>query len=115
MARLPRIEFDHPAGSVPDAAIIWLHGLGADGSDFAGMVPQLGLPKSLAIHCVFPHAPAIPVTINNGYVMPAWYDIVDMNVGRRVDEAQLLQSADLRPGFAPALLSPRLVEIRIGE
>ncbi len=93
MACLPRIQFEHPPGATPDAAIIWLHGLGADGSDFAGIVPQLGLPASLAIHFVFPHAPSIPVTINNGYVMPAWYDIVEMNVGRRVDVAQLEASA----------------------
>ena len=93
MACLPRIEFEYPANSKPDAAIIWLHGLGADGSDFAGIVPELKLPPSLALRFIFPHAPSIPVTINNGFVMPAWYDIVDADVGRKVDEVQLLESA----------------------
>ncbi len=93
MACLPRIQFEHPANSTPDAAIIWLHGLGADGSDFAGIVPELRLPSALSVHFVFPHAPSIPVTINNGYVMPAWYDILEADVGRRVDDVQLLKSA----------------------
>lgn len=76
-----------------DAAIIWLHGLGADGSDFAPVVPQLNLPKEFSIRFIFPHAPAIPVTINNGYVMPAWYDIKLMDIDRHVDQEQLMQSA----------------------
>ncbi|MFL6647573.1 MAG: alpha/beta hydrolase [Sulfurifustaceae bacterium] len=59
----------------PTAAVIWLHGLGADGSDFAGITPELGLPASAAVRFVFPHAPMRPVTINGGYVMRAWYDI----------------------------------------
>lgn len=93
MACLPRIEFDYPANSKPDAAIIWLHGLGADGSDFAGIVPELHLPDTLAIRFLFPHAPSIPVSINNGFVMPAWYDILEADVGKRVDVDQLVQSA----------------------
>ncbi|MDT8427615.1 MAG: alpha/beta hydrolase [Pseudomonadales bacterium] len=93
MPSLPRIEFDYPRNSHPDAAIIWLHGLGADGSDFAGIVPELHLPETLAIRFLFPHAPSIPVSINNGFVMPAWYDILDADVGRRVDVEQLQQSA----------------------
>jgi len=93
MACLPRIEFDHPADSQPDAAMIILHGLGADGSDFAGIVPEFKLPSTLAMRFILPHAPSIPVTINNGFVMPAWYDILDADVGRRVDELQLRQSA----------------------
>jgi phospholipase/carboxylesterase len=59
----------------PSAAVIWMHGLGADGNDFVSIVPELGLPRSPAIRFVFPHAPMRPVTINNGYVMRAWYDI----------------------------------------
>lgn len=58
-----------------DAAVIWLHGLGASGHDFVPIVPELKLPPELAIRFIFPHAPAIPVTINAGMVMPAWYDI----------------------------------------
>src|SRR3954465_5130415 len=59
----------------PSAAVIWLHGLGADGNDFAPIVPELRLTGSPAIRFVFPHAPTMPVTINNGYVMRAWYDV----------------------------------------
>jgi len=64
----------------PNAAIIWLHGLGADGYDFADIIPELGLPKSSAIRFIFPHAPIMPVSINGGYEMRAWYDISDMNL-----------------------------------
>jgi phospholipase/carboxylesterase len=76
------------------AAVIWLHGLGANGHDFEPIVPDLGLPQTLSVRFVFPHAPAIPVTINNGMKMPAWYDILEMNLERRVDEAQLIGSAN---------------------
>ena len=76
-----------------DAAVIWLHGLGADGHDFAAIVPELKLPGSAAIRFIFPHAPSMPVTINGGVVMPAWYDILAMEIQRRVDETQLRQSA----------------------
>lgn len=56
-------------------AIIWLHGLGANGHDFEPIVPELKLPEEAAVRFVFPHAPSRSVTINNGYVMPAWFDI----------------------------------------
>ena len=59
----------------PSAAVIWLHGLGADGNDFAPIVPELRIANAPAIRFVFPHAPMMPVTINNGYVMRAWYDV----------------------------------------
>ena len=62
-----------------DASVIWLHGLGADGHDFAPIVAELQLPATLAVRFVLPHAPQRPVTINNGYVMPAWYDIRGMD------------------------------------
>ena len=78
----------------PTAAIIWLHGLGADGRDFEAIVPQLMLDPSLAIRFIFPNAPKIPVTVNGGMVMPAWYDILDMSIDRKVDTKQLEQSAD---------------------
>lgn len=92
MSLLPHIEIDPK--SPADASIIWLHGLGADGHDFEPIVPELGLPADAAIRFIFPHAPAIPVTINAGYVMPAWYDILDMSIDRKVDVAQLMNSAD---------------------
>lgn len=59
----------------PKAAVIWLHGLGADGNDFAPIVPELQLEGAPALRFVFPHAPMMPVTINNGHVMRAWYDV----------------------------------------
>ena len=60
----------------PAAAVIWMHGLGADGNDFAPIVPELGLHDLPGIRFVFPHAPMRPVTLNNGYVMRAWYDVI---------------------------------------
>ncbi len=88
---LPHIEIETKPN--PTASVIWLHGLGADGNDFKPIVAQLGLPQDAAIRFIFPHAPAIPVTINNGYVMPAWYDILEMSIDRQVDEVQLRASA----------------------
>ncbi len=77
----------------PDAAVIWLHGLGASGDDFVPIVPELRLPDSAAIRFIFPHAPEIPVTVNGGYIMPAWYDILEMDIDRKIDQEQLLISA----------------------
>lgn len=62
-----------------DTTVVWLHGLGADGHDFVPIVAELGLPKSHGIKFVFPHAAVRPVTINNGYAMRAWYDIVGIS------------------------------------
>ena len=76
-----------------NAAVIWLHGLGADGHDFTAIVPQLCLPDETAIRFVFPHSPSIPVTINGGMIMPAWYDILDMSIERQVDLPHLEASA----------------------
>jgi phospholipase/carboxylesterase len=73
----------------PTAAVIWLHGLGADGNDFAPVVPELHLPATPAIRFVFPHAPMMAVTINNGYMMRAWYDVSFGDLegnSRRADE-----------------------------
>jgi phospholipase/carboxylesterase len=77
----------------PDATIIWLHGLGASGYDFSPIIPELNLPETMAVRFIFPHAPRIPVTINNRMVMPAWYDILEMEIDRRVDFDQLSHSA----------------------
>lgn len=76
-----------------NAAVIWMHGLGADGHDFEPVVPHLDLAPGLAVRFIFPHAPAIPVTLNNGFVMPAWYDILSLELERRVDEKQLRASS----------------------
>lgn len=94
MTYLPAVEILSRATGTPEASVIWLHGLGADGNDFAGIVPELRLPESRCVRFIFPHAPSIPVTVNNGYVMPAWYDILEADVGRRVDETQLVHSAE---------------------
>ena len=77
----------------PTAAVIWLHGLGADGNDFAGLVPQLDLSGLPSIRFIFPHAPSIPVTLNNGYVMPAWYDILGTQLQRVEDAVGIRKSA----------------------
>ncbi len=94
---LPHITVD--TNPKPNACVIWLHGLGADGHDFEPIVGELGLPQSAAVRFIFPHAPSIPVTINGGYVMPAWYDILAMDIDRKVDEKQLRQSAAAVTGF----------------
>jgi len=75
----------------PSHSVIWLHGLGADGNDFVPIVQELSLPP-LGIRFVFPHAPMRPVTINGGFVMRAWYDIVHQDLGLKEDEAGLRQS-----------------------
>jgi phospholipase/carboxylesterase len=82
---LPTIELE--TGSRPDAAVIWLHGLGADGNDFVPIVEEMKLPASLSIRFVFPHAPVRPVTINNGFPTRAWYDIAGGDFATRADLA----------------------------
>ncbi len=83
------------SGAKPDAAVIWLHGLGADGHDFEPVVPALRLPRRLAVRFIFPHAPERPVTLYMGMRMRAWYDIFQLGGGRedeagvRASEAQL--------------------------
>ncbi|MDT3678190.1 MAG: alpha/beta hydrolase-fold protein [Burkholderiaceae bacterium] len=78
-------------GERPDAAVIWLHGLGADAHDFEPIVPELRLPSRLSVRFVFPNAPVRPVTINGGMPMRAWYDIVELG-GVRQDEAGIRAS-----------------------
>lgn len=80
-------------GNNPRYCVIWLHGLGADGYDFVPVVKeleQMGVPPT---RYIFPHAPSIPVSINGGYVMPAWYDIKNTDLGRMEDEAGIRQSS----------------------
>jgi phospholipase/carboxylesterase len=79
----------------PTASVIWLHGLGADGNDFVPIVRELDLHGMPGIRFVFPHAPTMPVTINNGYVMRAWYDILGTDLARREDEAGLRKSQQM--------------------
>lgn len=90
---MPPLEVETAAN--PEYAVIWLHGLGADGSDFVPVVPELGLVESPAIRFIFPHAPYIAVTCNGGYVMRAWYDIISLDsTSRRIDEAGILTSRE---------------------
>ncbi|MGE0114636.1 MAG: alpha/beta hydrolase [Steroidobacteraceae bacterium] len=77
----------------PAATVIWLHGLGADGHDFVPIVPELRLPETLAVRFVFPHAPYRPVTLNNGYVMRAWYDIKALG-GQMQEDAAGIRAAE---------------------
>ncbi|AKU23826.1 alpha/beta hydrolase [Massilia sp. NR 4-1] len=79
-------------GDQPTVAIIWMHGLGADGNDFVPLVDELDLQGLPAIRFIFPHARTMPVTINGGYVMRSWYDIVHTDLGRQEDEAGLRAS-----------------------
>ncbi len=89
-AGIDTIEIE--TGPNPGAAVIWLHGLGADGHDFEPIVPELRLPKP--VRFVFPHAPIRPVTINNGMRMRAWYDILQFGGGPE-DEAGIRASQKL--------------------
>jgi len=84
---LETIEIE--TGPSPQAAIIWMHGLGADGHDFEPIVPELRMPATPAVRFVFPHAPMQPVTINRGAVMRAWYDVTGDG---RQDEAGIRAS-----------------------
>ncbi|MFO1362110.1 MAG: alpha/beta hydrolase [Burkholderiales bacterium] len=91
-APLESIEIE--TGPAPTAAVLWLHGLGADGNDFVPVVEALDLPER-PIRFVFPHAPMRPVTINQGYVMRAWYDVLSMDFERRADERGVRESQGL--------------------
>jgi phospholipase/carboxylesterase len=81
------------------AAVIWLHGLGADGHDFVPIVPELGLPAEHGVRFIFPHAPVRPITINNGYPMRAWYDIVTLGNLKQQDEKGIRDSERIVQGF----------------
>src|SRR5260370_39013812 len=78
-------------GPRPDAAVIWLHGLGAEGPDFEPIVPELRLPPALQLRFIFPHAPVRPVTLNQDMRMRAWYDIFRLGGGAE-DEAGIRES-----------------------
>jgi len=81
------IEPNEPA----EASVIWLHGLGASGQDFVPMIPLL--KQSLAVRYIFPNAPAMPITANQGYPMPAWYDILAMTEERQINQQHLMSSS----------------------
>lgn len=90
---LPTIEIE--PSMTARYTIITLHGLGADGNDFVPVIKALNLPEKLAVRFVFPHAPVIPITLNNGYQMRAWYDIVSLAFDNHIDLAGIKNSIRL--------------------
>ena len=88
---LPCVEVEPTVEAT--ASVIWLHGLGSNGHDFEALLPELQLPADMPIRFIFPHAASIPVTINGGVVMPAWYDIISLDVARKLNVEQLIDSA----------------------
>ena len=92
MPLLPHIELER--GRDPTASIIWMHGLGADGNDFVPIIDEMELPVQ-PIRFIFPHAPVRAVTINGGFQMRAWYDVVSDDFSRREDEAGVRESQEM--------------------
>jgi phospholipase/carboxylesterase len=92
MSKLEAIQLE--TGKNPGAAVIWLHGLGANGNDFVPIVQQLNLPADLAIRFIFPHAPIRPITINQGYEMPGWYDISNLSIVDGQDDEGIKESSN---------------------
>ena len=95
------------------ACVLWLHGLGADGYDFEPLVPHLGLHLTRDTRFVFPHAPQRPVTVNGGMVMRAWYDIVDSDVTRDVDQAGIQNSVQILGALRQAQIDLGIAPTRI--
>jgi phospholipase/carboxylesterase len=94
----PECVVVEPEG-IADAAVIWLHGLGADGRDFLPILPHLGLPPGHGVRFLFPNAPVRPVTANGGWPMPAWYDIEGFDFPRRIDAGELAQAENSLRGW----------------
>ncbi len=95
------------------ATVVWLHGLGADGNDFVPIVPELGLPKNHGVKFVFPHAPVRPVTLNNGYPMRAWYDIVGLSRTGPQDTPGIRDSARRIDGLLDAEIASGIASTRL--
>lgn len=98
----PSIVIEPPTAA--ESAVIWLHGLGADGQDFVGILPQLNLPENHTIRFVFPHAPVQPVTVNGGMSMRSWYDIYSMSIAEKMD----LHSIQLSSNVLKELINEQL-------
>ncbi|WP_028081196.1 alpha/beta hydrolase [Solimonas soli] len=103
------LEPERPA----QAAVIWLHGLGADGNDFVPLIPELDLPRDAAIRFVFPHAPVRPVTLNGGLPMRAWYDIAGLSVDQKQDAAGIRASQQRVLGYIAAQRAAGIADARI--
>ena len=91
MAHLPTIKLE--TSPTPSVAVIWLHGLGADGNDFVPIASELDLTGCPPIRFIFPSAPSMPITWNSGYVMPAWYDISGSDLVSKQDSQGIAKSA----------------------
>ena len=111
MNQLPFV--DVPASGEVKAAEVWLHGLGDSGHGFSPIVPELRLPAGHGIRFLFPHAPERPVTINNGFVMRAWYDLKTMDLQNRADEEGVRESAAAVQQLLDKLISEGISSERI--
>src|SRR5581483_6637261 len=89
---MPLDVIEVQSGPTPTGSIIWMHGLGADGHDFEPIVPEIVRPNERALRFVFPNAPVRPVTINGGYAMRAWYDIIGIDRHSAQDETGIRAS-----------------------
>jgi len=101
------------SSTLADASVIWLHGLGADGHDFEPIVPHLGSTVTERTRFIFPHAPMRPVTINGGYVMRAWYDVLDADIERRADAAGVHESEGILRDYIEAEIASGIPPERI--
>ncbi len=91
---LETIVIEPKTASKPEYTVIWLHGLGADGNDFVPIADELQNLANNPIRFIFPHAPLRPVTLNNGYIMRAWYDITGLDLNAREDKEGLTETCD---------------------
>ncbi|MDO6746307.1 alpha/beta hydrolase [Gilvimarinus sp. 1_MG-2023] len=92
-ANLECLTLENPNAGDSDACVIWLHGLGASCNDFANLLPELQLDENASIRFIFPQAPTMPVTVNSGYEMPAWYDLLSLDVNRKFNAEHLSQAS----------------------
>ena len=111
---MARESVEIETGRDPSGTVIWLHGLGADGHDFEPIVPELVRPGERALRFIFPHAPIRPVTLNGGYAMRAWYDLIALDRRTREDEtgiraSQALIETLIRREQARGIASERVV------
>lgn len=102
----------HDTG-LSDACVIWLHGLGASCNDFAGLLPELSLSPAARIRFVFPQAPTLAVTVNGGYQMPAWYDLLSLDVDRQFNATQLAQASQAIVGLIEQQVAGGIASERI--
>lgn len=104
---------ENTSAGEPDACVIWLHGLGASCDDFASLLPELKLDPAARIRFIFPQAPALPVTVNNGYAMPAWYDLLSLDVERKFNSEHLAQASAAVAGIIEQQVAAGIVGERI--